>query len=182
MTRHQRTISILVFAALLTAALPSAVLGNSLLSGYGGPGEGNQAILGSALLNAPKGGGGGGGDSGGGGASLSQASGTQTGEAAPSRPAHGSSAGTKGSAGRAGKSARATKTARRGATSHAAQSASVVYPAASREETTGGSRALGLSDADFVYIILALGVLALTGFLTVRVARPVATRGPDGHQ
>ena len=181
MTRHQRTISILVFAALLTAALPSAVLGNSLLSGYGGPGEGNQAILGSALLNAPKGGGGGGG-AGGGSASLSQASGAQTGEAAPLRSAHGSSAGTKGSAGRAGKGARATKTAPRGATSHAAQSASVVYPAASREETTGGSRALGLSGADFVYIILALGVLAVTGFLTVRVARPVATRGPDGHQ
>ncbi len=42
----------------MTVATSSA-LGNSLLSGYGGPGEGSQAILGSALLG---GGGAGGGD------------------------------------------------------------------------------------------------------------------------
>src|SRR2546430_7195651 len=45
--------------ALLAAALlaPSASAG-PLLSGYGGPGGGNQAILGSGLLNGPGSGGG----------------------------------------------------------------------------------------------------------------------------
>jgi hypothetical protein len=179
MTRHQRrTTSILVFAALLVAAMPGTAAANSLLSGYGGPGEGNQAILGSALLGAPKGAGGSG--AGGGSSSLSQSSSAQSGEAAAPQGTQGSSGGTKGSAKRRVKGARATKTPARGAASQAAQSVSVIYPAASREVTTGGSRALGLSGTDFVYIILALGVLALTGFLTVRLTRSSATRGPTG--
>ncbi|HEY5390248.1 MAG TPA: hypothetical protein VIJ83_06790 [Solirubrobacteraceae bacterium] len=177
MTRHQRISSILVFAAVLAAVLPGTAAANSLLSGYGGPGEGNQAILGSALLNTPKGGGGG---SAGGAGGLSQASSTQSGEAAAQQGAAGSSATKKGSAGPTGKGTRATKTAAGGAASQAAQAGSVIYPAVSREEASGGSRALGLSGADFVYIILALGVLALTGFLTVRLTRPAAGRGPTG--
>lgn len=177
MTRHQRTTSILVFAALVAAAVPGTAAANSLLSGYGGPGEGNQAILGSALLNTPKGGGG----SGGAGSSLSQASSARSGEAAGTQGTDRSSADKKGSAGRSGKGAGAAKTAGRGATAKATQSGSVIYPAASREEASGGSRALGLSGTDFVYIILALGVLALTGFLTVRLVRPAATRGSSGH-
>jgi hypothetical protein len=182
MTTHQRITSILVFAALVAAAVPGAAAANSLLSGYGGPGEGNQAVLGSALLNSPKGGG-----SGGAGvseASGSQESGAQSGETSAPQSTHGSSGhrssgGAKGSARRRA-GARATKTAH-GTASQAAQRDSAIYPAASREVTAGGSRALGLSGADFVYIILALGVLALTGFLTVRLTRPAApTRGPSG--
>lgn len=175
MTRQQRTTSILLFAVLLAVAMPVAASANSLLSGYGGPGEGNQAILGSALLNTPKGGGG---SSGGGG--VSQASGTQPSEAVAPQSAHGSSAGKKGSTARPSRGARTTKRATREATSPAAQGTAAIYPAAAREETTGGSRALGLSGADFVYIILALGVLALTGFLTVRVARSAATPDRSG--
>lgn len=184
MTTHQRITSILVFAALVAAALPGTAAANSLLSGYGGPGEGNQAILGSALLNAPKGGGGS--RSGSGGAGVSQGSGSQTsgvqgGETAAPRSTHGSSGGTKGSARRRKEGARATKPAVQDTASQPAKGASVIYPAASHEVTTGGSRALGLSGADFVYIILALGVLAVTGFLTVRLTRPAATtRGPTG--
>ena len=178
MTRQQRTTSILLFAVLLALAMPVAASANSLLSGYGGPGEGNQAILGSALLNTPKGGGGG--SSGGGGGGVSQASGTQPSEAVAPQSAHGSSAGKKGSTARPSKGARTTKRATREATSPEAQGSAVIYPAASREEAAGGSRALGLSGADFVYIILALGVLALTGFLTARVARPAATLDRTG--
>jgi hypothetical protein len=180
MTTHQRITSILVFAALVAAALPGTAAANSLLSGYGGPGEGNQAILGSALLNAPKGGGGSGAGSNDS-AGLSQTSGTQTGEAAVPQSTHGSSGGTKGSARRREKGAQATKREARSAASQPVKRDLVIYPAASREVTTGGSRALGLSGADFVYIILALGVLALTGFLTVRLTRPAAAmRGPTG--
>jgi hypothetical protein len=178
MTRHQRTTSILVFTVLVAATMPGTAAANSLLSGYGGPGEGNQAILGSALLNTPKGGGGS--SSSGSSNSLSRASGTQPGETAATQSKRGSSGGTKGSAARPRNGTQATKTAARGAASQVGQSASVVYPPASREVTTGGSRALGLSGADFVYIILALGVLAMTGFLTVRLTRATTTRGPTG--
>jgi hypothetical protein len=179
MTTHQRITSIFLFAALVAAALPGTAAANSLLSGYGGPGEGNQAILGSALVNGPKGGGGSGGSAVVSPTSGSQSSRAQSGETAPPRT-HKSGRGSKGSTGRRGSGARATKTAH-GTASQAAQRDSVIYPAASREVTAGGSRALGLSGADFVYIILALGVLALTGFLTVRLTRTSATtRGPTG--
>jgi hypothetical protein len=179
MTTHQRITSILLFAALVGAAMPGTAPANSLLSGYGGPGEGNQAILGSALLNAPKGGGGSGG-AGGSQASGSQISGAQSGETSAPQSTHGSSGGTKSSARRRKEGARSTKTPVRTA-SQAEEGTRVIYPAASREVTTSGSRALGLSGADFVYIILALGVLALTGFLTVRLTRTSATtRGPTG--
>src|ERR1019366_9479043 len=58
MTRHRATTTAtLVLALTLTA--PAVAGANSLLSGYGGPGEGNQAILGSALLGGPGSGGGG---------------------------------------------------------------------------------------------------------------------------
>lgn len=180
MNRHQRITSVIVFVALIAAVAPGAALAGSLLSGYGGPGEGNQAVLGSALLNAPKGGGGNGG---GGAGSLGggQASSGQSGEAAasPAASAGGTSkrATHKGSSGRT----RSAKPTAAGGTAQASHTHAVIYPAASREVTTGGSRALGLSGADFVYIILALGVLALTGLLTVRLTRTTVARGRDGR-
>jgi hypothetical protein len=175
MIRHQRTISTLVFFALLLAALPSAALANSLLSGYGGPGEGNQALLGSALLNSPKGGGGGGASTG----SASSQSSSGAGEATTQQADGATGAGKPSTRGRPAKRTRAGKQAARSGAAGASSRAAVIYPAASREVTTGGSRALGLSGADFVYIILALGVLAVTAFLTVRLARTTVTRGPD---
>jgi hypothetical protein len=181
MNRHQRITSVLVFVALIAAAFPGAGLASSLLSGYGGPGEGNQAVLGSALLNAPKGGGGGGGGAGAGSLGSGQASSGQSGEAAASPGAKAGAtskrATHKGSSGRT----RSAKPAAGGGTAQASHTRAVIYPAASREVTTGGSRALGLSGADFVYIILALGVLALTGLLTVRLTRTTVARGRDGR-
>jgi hypothetical protein len=62
MRRKRRTITALALLTLAFATLSIATAGaNSLLSGYGGPGEGNQAILGSALINGPSGKGGSGG-------------------------------------------------------------------------------------------------------------------------
>jgi hypothetical protein len=180
MTRHQWTISIGVFIALLAAAIPSAALANSLLSGYGGPGEGNQAILGSALVNTPKGGGGGG-AGGSSGSSSGQASSSQSVEATSSRSSGATGAGKSSSVGRSGKRTAASKRGDRGAPARTARGGSVIYPAASSEVTTDGSRTLGLSGADFAYIILALGVLAMTGFLTMRLARATVAREPDGR-
>jgi hypothetical protein len=192
MTRHQRTISIVVFLALFAAALPSAGLANSLLSGYGGPGEGNQAILGSALLNTPKGGGGdGGGASGngaggdgavGGSAGGGRASSSQPGKAVSPRSGRATGAGKAAGGGGSAARTRSSGTIGRGGAGRTSHGGSVIYPAASSEVTTGGSRTLDLSGADFAYIIVALGVLALTGFLTMRLARTTVARGPDGRR
>src|SRR5580693_9670272 len=50
----------LVGAVVLASAVPAVARAGSLLSGYGGPGEGSQVILGATLLNSPPGGGEGG--------------------------------------------------------------------------------------------------------------------------
>ena len=172
--RHQRIISIVAFVALLLALLPSAAFANSLLSGYGGPGEGNQAILGSALLNAPKGGGGGG-------ASAGQSSSSQPTETSATQTGGSSGTSKQGSSTRRTAHARSGKHATAGGKTSGSTTSSVIYPASSREVTTGGSRTLGLSGADLAYIILALGVLALTGFLTLRLTRATATRESDAR-
>ena len=60
--RSRRIITpIIACLVAVSAALPAAASAGSLLSGYGGPGQGSQAILGSALLNGPAGRGAGGG-------------------------------------------------------------------------------------------------------------------------
>jgi hypothetical protein len=136
-----------------SAALPTTADAGPLLSGYGGPGQGNQAILGSALL---------GGSAGGSGTSGGGGSGSRGGS---SRAAH-SRAATHGAA---GSSKRADALAgERGASSYPA-----VEPTASRS-----GPALGLSGADLAYILLAAAALVLTGALTRRIAR---TRTAKGH-
>src|SRR6185437_13398965 len=61
MAKHRLTTTFALLAlGLLGAFAPAASASSTLLSGYGGPGQGNQAILGSTLI------GGGGGASGGG--------------------------------------------------------------------------------------------------------------------
>jgi hypothetical protein len=160
MTRQRR---IIVIVALLGLAgiWPAATLASPLLSGYGGPGQGNQAILGSALLN----GGGRGGGSGAaptaatsGGAQLAAPSGASgpTRAAAPtgSRVRHRSA-----SPGRTSRQASA-------ATASAAEAYAALERGAARP-----SAFLGLSGDDLLYILLGLGVLAFTGIVTSRVAR-----------
>jgi hypothetical protein len=136
-------------------ALPRVAHAGPLLSGYGGPGQGNQAILGSALLGGSKGGGGSGSRGAGkkgphAGASALQASGTPGATGTAAVPQGGSVA----SAGRT------------------AGSYPTVEPASSRS----GS-AFGLSDADLAYILLAAAVLAVTGALTRRIARSRIAKG-----
>jgi hypothetical protein len=131
------------------AAVPATAHAGPLLSGYGGPGQGNQAILGSALLGGSAGG-----------------SGTSGGGGSGSRAAHSRTA-THGAAGTLGSSKRADALAgERGASSYPA-----VEPTASRS-----GPALGLSGADLAYILLAAAALALTGALTRRIARTRAAK------
>jgi hypothetical protein len=159
----------------LLALGPAAAQGGSLLSGYGGPGQGNQAILGSALLNGPRGGGSG---SSGGGASSSSTgnlAALTTAATAPRstvsrRHVGRSRAGKHGAGGATGSAAIA------GARSVESGAASV-YNVSAR----GGSShpVLGLSSDDVLYIVLALGVLVFTGVLTTRLAdrQPVSRNG-----
>jgi len=147
------------------AALPAVATAGSLLSGYGGPGQGNQAILGSALLNGPSNGGGGGGGSTGGGGSA--ATGTLSGTSNPvatSRPQ--------------GTHARHHSTSSRpssgtGSLGVTSSGGSGAYPLSTglARSVSGDSRTLGLSGADVLYILLALAALALTALATRQLMR-----------
>jgi hypothetical protein len=143
----------------LAAAMPAAAQAGPLLSGYGGPGQGSQVILGSTLLGGP----GGSGSSGaGGGSSSSEAAGAPSAVvgAAPGRHARGGP-----TIGNASGAAKAQSGALAGA-----------YPAS--EVTAGTGSGLGLSGADIAYIAVAAAALVLTGALTKAMA---GTRTAKGH-
>jgi hypothetical protein len=179
MTSH-RTISLTLtlLAALLTVA-PSSAFAGPLLSGYGGPGEGNQAILGSTLIGGAGGGGGSsGGSSGsdgspssavvGAGAQLGQGDGALSGSHGHGSKTHG--AGTRTTGGGAGSRSGGREAS--GGAAHTYQVGSTSQAAA------GGPEALGLSGVYLLYVLLALGVLVVTGVLTRRLARAPAR--PEG--
>ncbi len=176
--RRFTDMTFLVTALAFAAILPASASAGSLLSGYGGPGQGNQAILGAALVNGPTGTGGHGG---GGGGARAYGAGTQAGgasslaaQAAPgagSVLAAGSAAahGSRSPAG-SGRGAAATPAVRAGATA-ASQLRPATPAAAVSGASVGGGPTLGLSRADLLYVLLALGALLLTGVLTRRMAQ-----------
>jgi len=149
------------------ACMPIAAQANPLLSGYGGPGQGNQAILGAALL---KGGGGGGGSgtlatvTSSGSASDESASGTVA-VPAPAQsqtPSRGSSRGHAG--------------AQRPAPRHPLDPEGA-YRALERSANVSGDGGLGLSGSEIALIAVVLVVLAMIGTVTWRVARPRPAKG-----
>jgi len=165
--------------ALSIALTPTAASASTLLSGYGGPGQGNQAILGAALLNGPSGRGGGGGSAGGGSSSssttnLAAPTTTTSTQGSPSSPRHA----RPGAAGKHDLSPKGSTGAPNGR--QAASGAAGAY-----NVSAGGGSAqplLGLTGDVVLYIVLALGVLAFTGVLTRRFAeRPQASRS-DGSR
>jgi hypothetical protein len=189
MTRHRTIILIVGCLVAFGAASSDAALASSLLSGYGGPGQGNQAILGSALLNRP---GGGSGSSGGGsGETSSLASSAAVATTSPEAAASSAGGTTQSGSARTHKpsGSRASDThrgsqAHRSATSAASpRSIAAVYAAAERNRPVPSTPALGLSGADLLLILLVLGMLALIGVLSRRLARmpPAASsRGAGG--
>jgi hypothetical protein len=170
MKNHRMTIPAL--ALLVTfAASPGVAAASSLLSGYGGPGQGSQAILGSTLVNGPRGGGGSGGSSGSTG-SLSAI--TAPASTAPS---------TAGSVTAGGKAA--SKATRGGAKGHARGHApSQTSTDASSPYIVSRQVAepfLGISKGDFLGIIAVAAALIVIGVATWRSARTDAgTRVPKG--
>jgi hypothetical protein len=175
MTRYRMIVSILVLIPVLSAATRSSALANSLLGGYGGPGQGNQAILGSALLKGPRGGGGTG-------AGSPRASGS-----AASSSTGSTSIGAPGGGGRVtshrseapvslGDGKRVADTI-----GQASGKPSGPYSISERGEAASSAVAdsgtLGLSGADLLYALLALCVLVFTAVLTRHLTR---TRWREG--
>jgi hypothetical protein len=164
MTRQRKIIAIVALLG-LAGIWPAAASANPLLSGYGGPGQGNQAILGSALLNGPGRGGGSGGP---------PAAATSGGSQGAQLSVPGGTSGSTHAAAPAGSSAkRHSATSPAGSSRQAptvAGSAAGVYAALERGAARP-SAFLGLSGDDLLYILLGLGVLAFTGVATSRFAR-----------
>jgi hypothetical protein len=174
MTPHRTIFLTLTVLATLVATCSSAFAG-SLLSGYGGPGGGAQAIIGSTLVKGSGGSGGAGGGStgsGGGATGAGAAVPASVSEGTASSGAvHSRGSGHRGHAQRTGAGS-ATQTSQTGAST----GASPAYKYSSTSHSTElassqGAGPLGLSAADLFLIALAIGALALTGGLTRRMAR-----------
>jgi hypothetical protein len=170
MNRHIKVIPIVGLSLAVVLALPVTGLANPLLSGYGGPGQGSQAILGSALLNGPRGGGGGAG-----GANGSSSAGVGSGGGGAVAATHGSGASTRSAAGGQGTaSGRSAIGAGGQGDRHASVGAAGIYPASERDLAGQSEGALGLSADDLLYIIFAFGALAFAGVFTRRLTQTTA--------
>jgi hypothetical protein len=183
MRRQRLTITATLLAlAGLSMAPAFASAAGPLLSGYGGPGQGNQAILGSAVVNGGSGGGskgsGGGGSSSSGSSSLSGGGYSSAGAGTTTSSAGTASRSAAGPDAKAGAPAAASHSSGKQAKptlagtykSGAAASGGSSSLTASRG-AVGGSQTLGLSGADILYVLLAFGVLVFTGLLTRSLAR-----------
>ena len=171
MGRH-RIITTTVLTVALLCVPASALASSTLLSGYGGPGQGNQAIIGSTLVGGSGGGKGGGGSGGG---SGSEPSGSSASLALPAQ----SSAPTPKKAAPSGRTRapahhRPTKVS---GSKHASKTGAPAYKRTAATVQAGGGKTLGLTGADFFYIVLAACVLALTAVITGRVARRAGGTG-----
>lgn len=190
---HQKTkivsalTPIFALVAGLCVCMPAVALaGSPLLSGYGGPGAGEQAILGSTLVGGPGGGSRSGGSSGGstGGAqgnTGAASSADSTGGSPAARPST-SNAGS-GSVGTTGSRARGVATGhgrrhpggsvvqpRRGTHAAAAGVSAYVYPSTPRNASYD-SPTLGISSDDLLALVVTIATLALLAVLTIRLGR-----------
>jgi len=140
------------------ALVPASASAGSLLSGYGGPGQGNQELLGSTLLNGHSRGGGGGGGS----ASTGSSAGAGGEGSTPDRGGAAATGGKHASrlAGGRRQSRENSREAATQAGNDPRSDARTTVPAASG--TAPGSQTLGLSGSDIVDVLIALAALVLT--------------------
>ena len=152
--------------------MPIAAQANPLLSGYGGPGQGNQAILGATLLS----GSGGGGSSGAAAAASSRGYVSGEGTSTTGAARRGSqAAGSPKAAG--GASSRPARAVHRQSSTARRQDPESIYRALERSANVSGDGALGLSGSEITLIAVVLAVLAMIGTVTWRVARPRPAKG-----
>ncbi len=190
MNRKSRIVVVLVaFGLVPAAASPVALAGSPLLSGYGGPGTGEQAVIGSTLI----GGGGGSGSSGSAGSGGSSSANSTTAGGAGSTVPGTTSAVTGGSSAGGGGSRASSKGsgagegasgAKHAGGSHTGGSAAIrgttggrgiqvhafVYPTALRSASVD-SPALGISGSDLLLLLAAIATLALVAAATLRLSR-----------
>jgi hypothetical protein len=173
MKSHRKITPIIALAVTLSVFAPASAPASSLLSGYGGPGQGAQAILGSALLNGP--GRGGGGSPGGGGSAVASPTGT-----APL-----GAVSTGGQTTGSGPGGHRHANARNGSQTAASAPVAGAYGAYPRvgasQAAAGGNGPLGLSDSAFLFALLALTALLFTGLLTRGLTKASGTRGHAGN-
>jgi hypothetical protein len=157
MKSHRKITPLIGIVVTLSALVPASAGASSLLSGYGGPGQGTQAILGSTLLNGPSG-------------------------AAGAAPLGGVSTG--GVTTSSGAAVNRHAAARHGSQAAATATGSVTlgsYPRLGASQTSaGGAGVLGLSDSAFLFTLLALAALLFTGLLTRGLTRASGTRWHAG--
>lgn len=173
MARYRLTTIVVLLALALACALaPGAMASSTLLSGYGGPGQGNQAILGTTLIGGGSAGGSGGGSSG---------TGAPPGTAASLEleEGRGGSSGAGGASG-AGGSPRTGSSASQGAQS--AGSAGAGHVPAALAAARVDAPALGLSGGDLAYVVLGFLVLALTALLSFVLMRRAGAERPAGER
>jgi hypothetical protein len=168
---------VLVFAL---AVAPGVALASSLLSGYGAPGEGSEAIVGSALANGPSGGAGTGapgrGSAGAAGADSSVLAGGEGSGRGSSAARRGGRTGLS-SSGSNGAGAPGTPKGRpNGAAARRAGSPETVAAVQAADRGGVESEDLGMTTTDLICALLVLAALAAVWALTVRVARA----GADG--
>jgi hypothetical protein len=186
--KTHRTITLIVgpLVALLVAA-PTTAIADSLLSGYGGPGQGSQAILGAVLLKGP---GSHGGSSGGGssadGSSGGGSSGGSSSSVGPSTTAANLTASSRHRSGGAGAPPTRGVSRSSGGTPKIAASPVGAYPASARGSAAPAADPLGLTGQDLGYGLLALAALlstaVLTRWLTRASQRAGAGGSPDARQ
>ena len=161
MNRKIRIAPALALAGALFASVPAVASPvGPLLSGYGAPGAGEQAIIGSALLNGPRGGTGSGGSPSSGGSS-----GTSGGGSSEALSTGGSSA----SAGAAGRGRHVSRAGRGGGPQGASPGA-YLYSSSPRSSSVD-SPVLGFSGGDLMLLAGIIATLTLVGTLTIRLTR-----------
>ncbi len=186
MTSRRRIVWTVIVAAALSVSVPAFAAANSLLSGYGSPGQGSQAILGSTLL------GGGGGSGGSSGSGSSNAGGSSGSGSALVSPRAGQPSGTTGSStgnvtgvvahhprDRGGEAAKSRKTGVSGSSRSRPSTYQAAVQTRANAAGAGAAQTWGLSAADLPYILLVLAGLAFTGILTRHLARE---KGSGGNQ
>jgi hypothetical protein len=180
--RPCRTSAALIPALLASLVAPLAAQAGPLLSGYGGPGEGSQAIVGVTLVNGSSGGGG---NAAGGTPSRPDAAAAFRRTESSNRAGRTSSSRATTGAGGAGRAATNRSGARKGTSSGGQAGGVGATVGASRAASRPGgsssasegvatpaseSETLGLTGRDFLYVLLVLGALVLVGVLTGRLA------------
>jgi hypothetical protein len=177
MTRKIWISSALALAtAMLVLAPTTAFAGSPLLSGYGGPGAGEQAILGSTLVGG-SGEGGAGGSSGSGGSgsvSLSSSAGVSTSSTGGvSSAGAGSARGSGAGAANVGSGSITSKdgTLQGGRSTGVGGAGSAYVYSTSQGSLASASPLTGMSSGDLLLLIGILATLGLVAVLTLRLSR-----------